>query len=82
MITTQFMMTEEDFDEILRESAQEAAAFDEAVKLIADKEKLNLSDAEYEEKIAGYAEDMVLKWKSIKSRWAKKGLRIPSCGRQ
>ncbi len=57
MITTQFMMTVEEFDEMLRESAQEAAAFDEAVKLIADKEKLNLSDEQYEEKIAQYAEE-------------------------
>lgn len=57
LVETQFMMTEEEFDELLRESAQESAIFDEAVKLIAKKEKLDLSDEEYEEKIAEYAEE-------------------------
>ncbi len=57
LIETQFMMTEEDFNELLKESAQEAAVFDEAVKLIAKKEKLDLSDEEYEEKIAEYAKE-------------------------
>ena len=75
MITTQFMMTEEDFDEILRESAQEAAAFDEAVKLIADKEKLNLSDAEYEEKIAGYAEEYGFEVEEYKEQMGEERLK-------
>lgn len=57
LIETQFMMTEEDFNELLKESAQESAVFDEAVKLIAKKEKLDLSDEEYEEKIAEYAKE-------------------------
>ena len=57
LIETQFMMTEEDFNELLKESAQEAAVFDEAVKLIAKKEKLDLSAEEYEEKIAEYAKE-------------------------
>ena len=57
LIETQFMMTEEDFNELLKESAQEAAVFDEAVKLIAKKENLDLSDEEYEEKIAEYAKE-------------------------
>ena len=51
------MTTEEEFNEMLKESAQESAAFDEAVKLIADKENLTLSDKEYEEKIAEYAKE-------------------------
>lgn len=75
MITTQFMMTEEDFDEILRESAQEAAAFDEAVKLIADKENLNLSDAEYEEKIAGYAEEYGFEVEDYKEQMGEERLK-------
>lgn len=75
MITTQFMMTEEDFDEILRESAQEAAAFDEAVKLIADKENLNLSDAEYEEKIAGYAEEYGFEVEEYKEQMGEERLK-------
>lgn len=75
MITTQFMMTEEDFDEILRESAQETAAFDEAVKLIADKEKLNLSDAEYEEKIAGYAEEYGFEVEEYKEQMGEERLK-------
>lgn len=75
MITTQFMMTEEDFDEILRESAQEAAAFDEAVKLIADKENLNLSDAEYEEKIAGYAKEYGFEVEEYKEQMGEERLK-------
>lgn len=75
MITTQFMMTEEDFDEILRESAQETAAFDEAVKLIADKENLNLSDAEYEEKIAGYAEEYGFEVEEYKEQMGEERLK-------
>ena len=57
LLETQFMTTEEEFNEMLKESAQESAAFDEAVKLIADKENLTLSDKEYEEKIAEYAKE-------------------------
>ena len=57
LLETQFMTTEEEFNEMLKESAQESAAFDEAVKLIADKENLTLSDKEYEEKIAEYVKE-------------------------
>ena len=48
--------TEEDFNAQVKEAAQTSAAFDEAVKLIAEKQHLELSDAEYEEKALEYAQ--------------------------
>lgn len=48
--------TEDDFHARIQESAQQTVALDEAVKLIADKENLEPSDEEYEERMAEYAE--------------------------
>lgn len=56
-LETYLQVSEEDFNAKLRENAEQTAAYDEAVKLIADKEKLNLTDEEYEEKIKEYAAD-------------------------
>lgn len=49
-------ITEEEFNEQVKEAAQTTAAFDEAVKLIADKQHLEPSDEEYEEKALEYAQ--------------------------
>lgn len=56
-IETYLQVSEDDFNAKLKENAEQTAAFDEAVKLIADKENLNLTDEEYEEKIQQYAEE-------------------------
>ena len=40
----------------VKESAQQTAAFDEAIKLIAEKQKLEPSEKEYKEKFKEYAE--------------------------
>lgn len=49
--------TEDDFNTQLEETAQQTAAFDEAAKLIAEKEKLEPSEDEYKEAMAEYAEE-------------------------
>ncbi len=49
--------TEEDFNAQLEEGAQQSAAFDEAAKLIAEKENLEPSEEEYQEAMAEYAEE-------------------------
>lgn len=56
-IETYLQVSEDDFNKKLKENAEQTAAFDEAVKLIADKENLNLTDEEYEEKIQEYADE-------------------------
>ena len=50
-ITTYLQMTEDEFNSKVKESAQQTAAFDEAIKLIAEKQKLEPSEKEYKEKI-------------------------------
>lgn len=55
-IETYMQMTEEDFNAQIKEAAQTSAAFDEAVKLIAAKQHIEISDEEYEEKVLGYAQ--------------------------
>ena len=55
-IETYLQTTEDDFHARLEETAQETVALNEAVKLIAEKQKLVPSDEEYEEKIKEYAE--------------------------
>lgn len=49
-ITTYLQMTEDEFNSKVKESAQQTAAFDEAIKLIAEKQKLEPSEKEYKEK--------------------------------
>ena len=56
LLETYMGMTEEDFNAQAKEAAQTSAAFDEAVKLIAKKQHLELSDKEYEEKALEYAQ--------------------------
>lgn len=48
-ITTYLQMTEDEFNSKVKESAQQTAAFDEAIKLIAEKQKLEPSEKEYKE---------------------------------
>lgn len=55
-IETYLQTTEDDFHARIKETAQQTAALKEAVKLIAEKQKLVPSDKEYEEKIKEYAE--------------------------
>lgn len=55
-IETYLQTTEDDFNAKLKEMAQQTVAMNEAVKLIADKQKLVPTDEEYEEKIKEYAE--------------------------
>lgn len=55
-ITTYLNTTEEDFDAKINETAQQTAIITEAVKLIAEKHKLEPSEKEYEEKMKEYAE--------------------------
>lgn len=55
-ITTYLQMTEDEFNSKVKESAQQTAAFDEAIKLIAEKQKLEPSEKEYKEKFKEYAE--------------------------
>lgn len=51
-----FQMTMDDFNTELQSAAERTVQLDEAVKLIAEKEKLTPSEEEYDEKIAEYAE--------------------------
>lgn len=55
-LETYMQMSEEDFNAQLKEAAQMTAAFDEAVKLIAEKQRLEPSEEEYQEKAAEYAQ--------------------------
>lgn len=55
-LETYMQMTEDDFNAQAKEAAQTSAAFDEAVKLIAKKQHLELSDEEYNEKALEYAQ--------------------------
>ena len=55
-ITTYLQMTEDEFNSKVKESAQQTAVFDEAIKLIAEKQKLEPSEKEYKEKFKEYAE--------------------------
>ena len=55
-ITTYLNMTEDKFNEKIEESAKQAVQLEEAVKLIAKKEKLEPSDKEYEEGMQEYAD--------------------------
>lgn len=50
-------MTEEQFEEQVEEAAKNTVKQKLAVKLIAEKEKLNLSEEEYEEEMEQYARD-------------------------
>ncbi len=56
-LTTYMQTTEEQFNEDVKTAAQNTAAFDEAVKLIAEKQNLEPTEEEYEEKIAEYAQE-------------------------
>lgn len=49
-------MTEEQFDEQVDEAVKQSIALDEAIRLIAEKQRLEPTEEEYEEKIAEYAE--------------------------
>lgn len=51
-----FQMTMDDFNTELQSAAERTVQLDEAIKLIADKEKLTPTEEEYDEKIAEYAE--------------------------
>lgn len=55
-VETYMQMSEDDFNAQVKEAAQTSAAFDEAVKLIAKKQHLELSDEEYQEKALEYAQ--------------------------
>lgn len=55
-ITTYLNTTEDVFNQKIEESAQQAVQLEEAVKLIAKKEKLEPSDKEYEEGMQEYAD--------------------------
>ena len=55
-ITTYLKMTEDQFNEKIEDSAKQAVQLEEAVKLIAKKEKLEPSDKEYEEGMQEYAD--------------------------
>lgn len=57
-ITTYLQMTEDEFNSKVEESAQQTVAFDEAIKLIAKKQKLEPSEKEYKEKFEEYAEEV------------------------
>lgn len=56
-LTDYMQTTEEQFNEEADEYAKQTAVLAEAVKLVAEKEHLEPSDKEYEEKIAEYAEE-------------------------
>ena len=56
-ITGYLQMTEDDFNTQVEKLAKESVQLDEAMKLIAEKEKLEPTDEEYEEAIKGYAEE-------------------------
>ena len=51
-----FQMTMDDFNAELESAAQRTVQLDEAIKLIADREKLEPTEEEYSERIAEYAE--------------------------
>lgn len=55
-ITTYLNTTEDDFNDKIEESAKQAVQLQQAVELIAEKEKLTPTDDEYEEGIKEYAE--------------------------
>ena len=55
-ITTYLKMTEDQFNEKIEDSAKQAVQLEEAVKLIAKKEKLEPSDKEYKEGMQEYAD--------------------------
>lgn len=56
-LETYMQVTEEDFTAQLEESARQSVALDEAMKLIAEKQRLEPTDEEYKEKMSEYAED-------------------------
>lgn len=55
-ITTYLHMTEDQFNKKIEDSAKQAVQLEEAVKLIAKKEKLEPSDKEYKEGMQEYAD--------------------------
>lgn len=55
-IETYLQTTEDDFNAQIRETAQQTAALEQALQLIAEKHGLEPSEEEYEEKIREYAE--------------------------
>ena len=55
-ITTYLNTTEDDFNNKVEESAKQAVQLQQALELIADKEKLTPTDKEYEDGIKSYAE--------------------------
>lgn len=55
-IETYLQTTEDDFNARIKEAAQQTAALDQAVLLIAEKENLEPSDEEYEERAKEYAQ--------------------------
>lgn len=75
LITSEFQTTEEEFNDWIEDSAKQTVIFDEAVKLIAKKQKLELSGKEYEEKIAEYAEDYGISADEYKEQMGEKTLR-------
>lgn len=56
-VETYLQTTEEDFNAQIDESVRQGVALEEALKLIAEKQRLEPSDEEYEEAIAEYAEE-------------------------
>lgn len=71
LLTSQINMTEDEFDEKLKEYAQESVIFDEAIKLIANKERLTPSEKEYEEKIAEAAKEYGLDAEQYKEQFGE-----------
>ena len=55
-ITTYLKMTEDQFNKKIEDSAKQAVQLEEAVKLIAKKEKLEPSDKEYKKGMQEYAD--------------------------
>ena len=55
-IETYLQTTEDDFHAKIEEAAQQTAALEEAIRLIAEKQKLEPSDKEYEEMAKEYAQ--------------------------
>ena len=56
-ITQYLGTTEENFNASVETAAQQTVQLDEAIKLIAEKERLEPTEEEYEEEIEQYAED-------------------------
>ncbi len=71
-LETYMQMTEDDFNAQAKEAAQTSAAFDEAVKLIAKKQHLELSDESIMKKhLNMHSQPAWMMWRLMRSRWVK-----------